>query len=145
MKISTKGRYAVRAMLDLAVNSGGEFIPLKDISKRQNIPVKYMEQIISLFVKAGCLRSTRGKSGGYMLAKPPKSYTIGDILRITEGELSVVSCLEDEVNTCPRSAVCPTLKVWKGLNKVINDYVDSVTLQDLADERISLIGNDYSI
>ena len=145
MKISTKGRYALRVMLDLAINNTGEYIPLRDISERQNITVKYMEQIISLLKKSGFLKSTRGNGGGYRLSKAPDDYTVGDILRAAEGSLAPVSCLEDEENQCERSSICPTLKFWTGLDKTINDYVDSVTLQDLLEEHQSLIGNNYII
>ena len=145
MKISTKGRYALRVMLDLAVYNTGEFIPIKDISSRQNISVKYLEQIVSLLNKARFLKSSRGNNGGYKLAKHPSEYTMGDILRITEGSLSPIACLDDEINQCPRSAGCPTLKYWQGLSKVINDYVDSVTLEDILENQQMMSQSDYSI
>ena len=143
MKISTKGRYALRVMLDLAINNTGEYIPLKDISERQNITVKYMEQIISLLKKSGFLKSTRGNGGGYRLSKTLRDYTVGDILRAAEGSLAPVACLEDEENQCERSSICATLKFWTGLDKAINDYVDSVTLQDLFEEHQSLVGRNH--
>lgn len=145
MKISTKGRYALRVMLDLAIHNTGEYIPLKEISQRQNITVKYLEQIIPHLKKAGYLKSTRGNSGGYRLAREPEGYVIGDILRAVEGNLAPVSCLEDERNLCEMSDTCPTLEFWKGLERAISDYVDGVTLQDLLDQRHNLAGNDYSI
>lgn len=145
MKISTKGRYALRVMLDLAINNTGEYIPLKDISERQGITVKYMEQIIPLLKRSGFLKSTRGNNGGYKLSHPAESYTVGDILRAAEGSLVPVACLEDDENQCCRSTVCPTLKFWTGLEKAVNDYVDSVTLQDLLDEHEALVGSNYSI
>ncbi len=145
MKISTKGRYALRVMLDLAVHNTGEYIPLKEVSKRQSITVKYLEQIIPHLKKAGYLKSTRGNSGGYRLAKEPREYVIGDILRTMEGNLAPISCLEDERNLCEMSNSCPTLKFWKGLEQTISNYVDSVTLQDLLDQHQELSGNDYSI
>lgn len=145
MKISTKGRYALRVMLDLAVNNTGEFIPLKDVSARQGITLKYLEQIVILLKKAGYLRSSRGTSGGYQLAKEPKDYTLGDILRVTEGSLAPIACLDDPVNQCSRQSICPTLEFWEGLDKVINDYVDSVTLQDLLDKQLDLNASNYSI
>lgn len=145
MKISTKGRYAVRMMLDLTLHNTGEYISLKDISKRQEITVKYLEQIVTALTKTGFLRSQRGNNGGYRLARAPKDYTIGDILRATEGSLVPVACLEDDPNQCTRSAECVTLPFWQGLAKVINDYVDSVTLEDLADWANQMAGNDYSI
>lgn len=134
MKISTKGRYAIRIMLDLANYNNGEYIRLKDISERQGITIKYMEQIMPLLTRAGYVRSYRGNNGGYMLAKQPKEYTMGDILRTTEGNLAPIACLEDDVNHCVRSNTCQTLSFWSGLWNVINEYVDSVTLQDLLDE-----------
>ncbi len=145
MKISTKGRYALRVMLDLAIHNTGEYIPLKEISQRQNITVKYLEQIIPHLKKAGYLKSTRGNSGGYRLAREPEGYVIGDILRAVEGNLAPVSCLEDERNLCEMSDTCPTLEFWKGLERAISDYVDGVTLQDLLNQRHNLAGNDYSI
>ncbi|MCI8647048.1 MAG: Rrf2 family transcriptional regulator [Firmicutes bacterium] len=145
MKISTKGRYALRVMLDLAVNGTGQYIPLKEVAARQEITLKYLEQVINLLKKSGFVQSYRGNAGGYRLAKEPAAYTLGDILRAAEGSLAPVACLEEEENQCLRSGYCPTLSFWNGLNKVINDYVDSVTLQNLVDERNALIGNDFSI
>ena len=144
MKVSTKGRYAIRIMLDLAVNNTGEFIPLKDVSERQGITLKYLEQIIILLKRSGYLKSSRGNGGGYKLAKDPKDYTLGDILRTTEGNLSPIACLEDEENACPRSIACPTLGFWMGLDEVINNYVDGITLQDLLDRQQEFMGNDYN-
>ena len=134
MRISTKGRYAIRLMLDIAQHSIGENVSLKDISKRQGISLKYLEQIVNMLSKAGFLRSQRGSQGGYRLVKKPEEYTIGDVLRITEGELAPVSCLEDEENSCPRASVCPTVSFWKGLYDTINEYLDSKTIADLVDE-----------
>lgn len=131
MKISTKGRYALRTMLDLAMHDQGSFIPLKEISKRQGVTIKYLEQVMNLLSKAGYVRSVRGAGGGYRLAKDPSEYTIGDILRVAEGSLAPVICLEDEINQCPRSEECMTLVFWEGLANVINTYVDSMTLSDL--------------
>ncbi|NLG26196.1 MAG: Rrf2 family transcriptional regulator [Clostridiales bacterium] len=143
MKISTKGRYALRMMIDLAQQRGGEYVALKDISERQQISVKYLEQIASLLSKAGQLRSSRGAQGGYQLAFRPEEYTAGEILRITEGSLEPVACLDDAVNQCARCNRCETLSFWEGLAKVIHDYVDGVTLRDLL-ERASP-GDDYVI
>lgn len=134
MKISTKGRYALRIMLDLARNHSGGFIPLRDISERQGITVKYMEQIIGTLGKAGFVKSSRGNSGGYRLARAAKEYRIGDILRTMEGELAVVACLEGPENECPRRHGCATLPFWQGLNRVIEEYVDSATLADMIQE-----------
>lgn len=131
MKISTKGRYALRIMLDLAQNSKGEYIPLKDISSRQGITIKYMEQIVPMLTKAGLVRSLRGNNGGYMLSKAPEEYTIGEILRCAEGSLAPIACLEDEMNQCPRSKNCGTLAFWEGMRDVVYGYADSKTLKDL--------------
>ncbi len=136
MKISTRGRYALRIMLDLAQFNTGGFIPLRDISERQEITVKYMEQIIGALSKAGYVKSSRGNSGGYRLARSPKEYRVGDILRTMEGNLTVVACLEDEKNECPRSGGCITLPFWQGLNRVIEEYVDCVTLEDMLRDAI---------
>jgi Rrf2 family protein len=145
MKISAKGRYALRLMIDLAEHNNGEYIPLKEISRRQEISVKYLEQIVVILGKAGYLRSTRGPQGGYMLARDPKQYTAGDILRVIEGKLAPVACLEDENNQCPRQETCSTLKFWEGLYHTINQYVDSVTLQDLAEEHMKSGAWDFII
>lgn len=133
MKISSKGRYALRLMIDLALYGSGGFTSLKDVSARQGISVKYLEQIVIQLSRAGFLKSARGAGGGYRLAAPPSDYTAGDILRAVEGSLAPVACLEDSVNECPRYGQCSTVHFWEGLNQVINQYVDSFTLQDLAD------------
>ena len=131
MKVSTKGRYALRIMADLAMHSNGEYIRLKDISERQAITLKYMEQIMPSLTKAGYVKSYRGNNGGYMLARKPEEYTVGEILRSTEGSLSPLACIEDTPNRCPRKEECTTLAFWEGLWKVINEYVDGITLADL--------------
>lgn len=131
MKISTKGRYALRIMADLAIHDNGEYIRLKDIAERQSITLKYLEQIMPLLTKAGYVKSCRGNNGGYMLARKPKEYTAGEILRTTEGSLSPIACIEDQPNRCPRKEKCTTLSFWEGLWQVINEYVDHVTLADL--------------
>ncbi len=145
MKISTKGRYALRLMLDLAINNTGEFIPLKTISERQDISVKYLEQIITALVKAGYVKGLRGSKGGYKLSKNPSEYTVGMILRITEGSLAPISCLEDEVNTCERAGECMTLGFWQSLYDAINNVVDNVTLEDLIEKSKNGEYNDYMI
>ena len=145
MKISTRGRYALRLMIDLAVHDTGEYISLKDVSKRQDITVKYLEQIVTALTRAGFLQSQRGNNGGYRLARRPAEYTAGDIIRVMEGDLVPVSCMENDPNQCARSSACVVLPFWEGLSRVINDYVDSVTLQDLKDRADSLAGYDYSI
>lgn len=134
MKISTKGRYALRTMLDLAMHDKGTLIPLKDISMRQGITIKYLEQVMTLLSKAGYVRSVRGAGGGYRLAREASDYTAGDILRVAEGNLAPVACLEDDVNQCARASECLTLGFWEGLAHVINEYVDSVTLEDLVNQ-----------
>ncbi|MBR2692898.1 MAG: Rrf2 family transcriptional regulator [Thermoguttaceae bacterium] len=131
MMISTKGRYALRTMLDLAINDKGDYIPLRDIAERQDISVKYLEQIIASLARAGFVRSVRGTGGGYRLAKAPEEYTVGMILRLTEGSLAPVACLEFDQNNCPRAASCVTLGVWEKLYRAINDVVDNITLADL--------------
>ena len=131
MKISTKGRYALRIMIDLAEHDNGECIRLKDVSERQDITLKYLEQIMPLLTKAGYVKSFRGNCGGYRLSKQAEEYTIGEILRTTEGDLSPIPCLEDEVNQCKRAENCRTLSFWEGLEKVINEYADSVRLSEL--------------
>lgn len=136
MKISTKGRYALRLMLDLALNNSGEPIQIKDISSRQDISNKYLEQIVSALNKAGMVRSIRGPQGGYMLAKKPEDYTVGDILRVMEGSMAPVSCLEFEENTCPRESTCATLMVWKRLDEAIKGVIDGITLADLVEEQM---------
>lgn len=133
MKVSTKGRYALRLLLDLAEHKEEGFISLKEIAERQKISKQYLEQIVSLLNTSNILRASRGKQGGYMLAKEPSAYTVGQILRITEGGLASVSCLEDEENQCERADSCKTLYIWTGLNDVIGDYLNSITLQDILD------------
>lgn len=131
MLISTKGRYALRVMVDLAEHPADGFIPLKVIAERQDISEKYLESIIKLLVKAKLLTGVRGKGGGYSLTKAPEQYTVGSILRVTEESMAPVACLEPGAEICPRSAECRTLALWKGLDKVINDYLDKYTLADL--------------
>ena len=134
MKVSTKGRYALRMLLDLAEHRGEGFISLKEIAERQGISKQYLEQIVSLLNTSNMLRTNRGKQGGYMLAKQPSEYTVREVLRITEGSLAPVTCLEEEVNLCDKATYCKTLSMWTGLQKAINDYLDSVTLQDMVEE-----------
>jgi Rrf2 family protein len=138
MKISTKGRYAIRMMLDLAEHDQEGFVALKDIAARQEISKKYLEQIVPLLNKANMLLTNRGFQGGYKLAKKPEEYKIGDILRVTEGNLSVVTCLDAPVNTCNRKDNCQTLQMWQGLNDVINNYLDNITLADLYENHMDM-------
>ena len=141
MKISSKGRYALRLMLDIAQHDNGTPIRIKDISLRQEISDKYLEQIISILNKAGYVRSIRGPQGGYKLARDPESYTVGMILRLTEGSLAPVACLDDEVNTCDRQETCATLKLWQMLDEAIKGVVDRVTLADLVEWQTEMIDN----
>lgn len=136
MKISSKGRYALRMMIDIAEHSAGEWVTIKEVSERQGISVKYLEQIVTNLTRAGLLRSGRGPQGGYMLARPPEQYTAGEIIRAIEGKLAPVACLEDDVNLCDRNEYCKTLCFWQGLHKTINTYMDSVTLKDFADKTL---------
>ena len=145
MKISTKGRYALRMLVDLAEHRSDGYIALKDIAERQGISKKYLEQIVLLFTKSDVLKTSRGYQGGYMLAKDPKECTVGDILRITEGSLAVVPCVEQDPIECRRSAYCPVMGVWRGLYHTINEYLDSVTLQDILDQQKERAVSDYVI
>ena len=135
MKISTKGRYAMRLMLDLAEHNSGGFISLKDVAERQGISKKYLEQIVPVLNKSDILQTNRGFQGGYKLAREPEKYTVAEILTLTEGSLAPVVCLDNEPNECERSADCAMLPVWKGLNDVIYKYLNSITLQDILDKR----------
>ena len=134
MKISTKGRYALRLMLDLAMNSAGQPVSLKDVAKRQEISDKYLEQIISVLKRAGYVRSVRGAQGGYLLRKAPEEYTVGTILRLTEGSLAPVPCIEEDNEVeCDKREECVTGILWKKINDAVNSVVDHTTLQDLVD------------
>ena len=145
MKISTKGRYALRMLIDLAEHRSSGYISLKEIYQRQNISKKYLEQIIPIFNNTDVLRANRGSQGGYMLAKDPSRYTVGEILRITEGSLSPVDCVDRDPVGCDRSADCATLPIWQGLSRLINEYLDGITLQDVVDQQRSRYANDYVI
>ena len=134
MLISTKGRYALRVMSDLAEHPAEGYVPLKEIAQRQEISEKYLEAIIKTLVKAGMLSGVRGKGGGYKLTRPPEQYTAGDILRLTEESLAPVACLETDASPCGRAAFCRTLPLWRGLDRVISEYLDGVTLADLLRE-----------
>ena len=138
MKISTKGRYALRMLLDLATHQADGYVSLKDISERQALSKKYLEQIVPALNRAKLLETNRGFQGGYRLSMPADAYTVGEILRITEGGLAPVSCLKNKHDDCPRRADCPTLPVWQGLQNAIESYLDSVTLQDLLDQKAGI-------
>ena len=131
MMISTRGRYALRVMIDMAEHSSGEHIPMKDIARRQQISLKYMEKIMPLLVSEQLVEGVHGKGGGYKLTRKPEEYHVGEILRLTEGDLAPVACLECGAKPCERAGECRTLPMWIELNKVINDYLDSVTLDQL--------------
>lgn len=135
MKISTKGRYALRMLIYLAEHRSCGFVALKDIAERQGISKKYLEQIIPVLNKSDLLKANRGAQGGYMLAKSPDQYTVGEILRLTEGGLAPVACLEHNPVECARRNECATLALWQGLYRVINEYLDGITLQDLAERQ----------
>lgn len=131
MLVSTKGRYALRTMLDLAIHGEGGPVKIKDIARRQGISGKYLEQIIAILSRAGYVRSVRGNQGGYYLTHSPGDYRVGQILRITEGSLAPVDCLAEEENHCPRQQDCVTLRLWRELDQAIQGVVDRYTLEDL--------------
>lgn len=143
MLISTKGRYSLRVMVDLAEHRADGYIPLKTIADRQEISEKYLESIIKLLVRAKLLEGLRGKGGGYRLTKAPDQYSVGSILRLTEESLAPVSCLEPGAAACPRMAACRTLPLWRGLDWLIGDYLDNVTVADLMQRDAE--GDDYVI
>lgn len=145
MKVSTRGRYALRLMLDLAMHDTGEYIKIRQVAQRQEVSEKYLEQIITILNKAGFVRSARGARGGYRLAHPAKDYTVGMILRVTEGSLAPVGCVEEGGEECTRIGKCATLMVWKRLNEAVNSVVDNITLEDIMEEERHLKGNDYVI
>lgn len=131
MMISTKGRYALRVMLDLADHNTGAYIPLKDIARRQGISVKYLENILASLSRANLVDATRGKGGGYRLCRAPQDYAAGEILRLAEGSLASVSCLKGEQKGCEKAGHCRALPLWEGLDRVVDEYLDSVSLADL--------------
>ena len=147
MKISTKGRYALRMLVDLASRDRSEYVALKDIAADQEISKKYLEQIVPLLTRGGILSTNRGYQGGYRLSRDPSSITCGEILRLTEGSLAPIACLDNgiENNDCERKADCMTLPVWVGLTRLINDYLDGITLQDIIDQHQTLGGDGYVI
>ncbi len=145
MKISTKGRYALRLMLDIAQHQSEGFVSLKDVAERQDISKKYLEQIIPLLNRADILQTSRGYRGGYRLAREPQAYTLYEILSITEGGLAPVSCLEQSPNQCSRAGTCLTLSVWEGLQRTVRDYLSGITLQMLLDTQQSRAADDYVI
>lgn len=140
--ISTRGRYALRVMIDLAEHRSGRYIPMKEVAARQEISLKYIERIMPLLTKAGLVEGQHGKGGGYMLRREPESYTAGEILRAAEGDLAPVACLGCDAQPCPRAAMCRTLPMWERYYKLTNDFFDSVTLAELAGTET---GMDYVI
>lgn len=140
--ISTRGRYALRVMIDLAEHRSGRYIPMKEVAARQEISLKYIERIMPLLTKAGFVEGQHGKGGGYMLRREPESYTAGEILRAAEGDLAPVACLGCGAQPCPRAAMCRTLPMWEQYYKLTNDFFDSVTLAELAGTET---GMDYVI
>ena len=131
MMISTRGRYALRVMIDLAENSDGSYLAMKEVAQRQGISLKYLERILPLLVDGGLVEGLRGKGGGYRLTRDPEEYPIGEILRLTEGDLAPVACLEKGARPCERAGNCQTLPLWKELDTLINGFLDSKTLADL--------------
>ena len=134
MLISTKGRYALRVMLMLSKQPKEEYLPLDIIAETENISEKYLESIVRILVKAKMIEGVRGRGGGYRLVKRPEEYSVGEIIRLTEGSLAPVSCLDCQPNPCSRAGSCKTLPVWQKLNTLINNYLDSVSLTDLMDD-----------
>ena len=145
MRISTKGRYALRMMLDLAEHQNNGYVALKDIAERQGISKKYLEQIVLLLNRSDFLLTNRGFQGGYRLSKEPSKYTVNDILKLTEGSLAPVSCVENNPVGCERGADCATLPLWQGLQAVISEYLSGITLQDLIDRQKDQCENNYVI
>ena len=142
MKISTRGRYAIRVLIDMAEHDSGGYIPLKDIVKRQDVSQKYLESIMLLLSKNGIVEGVHGKGGGYKLAKSPDKVTIGEVLRITEGSLAPVACLEDNAKICERAGNCKTLGLWREFYELVNGFFDGKTIKDLTG---STDGGEYII
>lgn len=131
MFISTRGRYALRVMIDLAETSNGEYVPMKTIAERQDISLKYLERILPILKKNGLVEGIQGKGGGYRLCRAPEKYPVGEILRLTEGDLAPVACLECGAAPCDRRNECRTIRMWEKLDSLINDYFNGVTIADL--------------
>ncbi len=131
MYITTKGRYALRVLVDLAEHRDAGYVAMREVAERQNISLKYLEKILPFLVEAGFIEGVHGKGGGYRLTKDPADYRVGDVLRATEGDLAPVACLTCDAPACERASFCRTLPLWKGLDKVVSEYLDSVTLADL--------------
>lgn len=129
--VSTRGRYALRVMIDIAEHGDGKYTAMKSVAERQEISLKYMEKILPLLVSANLIEGVQGKGGGYRLTREPKDYSVSEILNVTEGSLAPVACLECGAEACKRTAECRTLPMWMELNRIVNDYLDKVTLADL--------------
>ena len=140
MMISTKGRYALRVMIDLAQNQGDGYLPLRDIAKRQEISEKYLEAILPTLIKNRYLEGVRGKGGGYRLSRSPEDYTIGSILKLLESSLAPVACLEENAKPCPRAEQCKTLPMWSRLNRMIDEYFEGIRLADLCKDKDQIDG-----
>lgn len=138
MMISTKGRYALRVMIDLAEHCNGEYIPMKDVVKRQQVSQKYVERIMTMLSKADFVEAVHGKGGGYRLNRSPDEYIVGDILRLTEGSLAPVACLDCDAEECERADQCRTLPMWRELNNRITDFFDGITIADLMKKDIEI-------
>ena len=138
MMVSTKGRYALRVMIDLAEHCNGEYIPMKDVVKRQQVSQKYVERIMTMLSKANFVEAVHGKGGGYRLNRSPDEYIVGDILRLTEGSLAPVACLDCDAEECERADQCRTLPMWKELNNRITDFFDGITIADLMKKDIEI-------
>ncbi len=136
MIVSTRGRYAIRVMLDVASHNSDGYVPMKEVADRQNISLKYLEKIMPILVKNNLIEGVHGKGGGYKLTREPKDYRIGDIVRLTEGDLAPVSCLECNSTPCEKKEECLTIAMWSKLNDLINDFFDDITLEDLLQRRI---------
>lgn len=131
MMVSTRGRYALRVLIDLAEHNNGSYIPMKDVAKRQEISLKYLERILPTLTKAKLIAGVHGKGGGYQLTRSPEDYTVGEVLRLTEGDLAPVACLSPDAEPCTKAAECRTLKMWQGFYDMTNKYFDGITIADL--------------
>ena len=132
MKVSTRGRYALRVLIDLAEHNNGSYIPMKDVAARQELSLKYLERIVPTLTKAKLIAGVHGKGGGYKLTRSPEEYSVGEVLRLTEGDLAPVACLALDADPCPRAAECRTLKMWQGFYDMTNKYFDGISIADLA-------------
>lgn len=132
MMVSTRGRYALRVLIDLSEHNCGAYIPMKDVAARQNISLKYLERILPILTKAKLIEGVHGKGGGYKLTRAPEDYTVGEVLRLTEGDLAPVACLSPDASPCAKASECRTLSMWKGFYDMTNRYFDGITIADLA-------------